>query len=98
DYGDSYLKFTPTPGGLTVSDYFTPYNQQQLADNDEDIGSSGLTLVNVTDSSGTSHQLMIGSGKDGNIYVVDTSNMGKYNSTSNNIYQELSGAVGGAEF
>ncbi len=98
DYGDSYLKFTPTPGGLTVSDYFTPYNQQQLADNDEDIGSSGLTLVNVTDSSGTSHQLMIGSGKDGNIYVVDTSNMGKYNSTSNNIYQELSGAVGGGEF
>ena len=98
DYGDSYLKFTPTPGGLTVSDYFTPYNQQQLADNDQDIGSSGVTLVNVTDSSGTSHQLMIGSGKDGNIYVVDTSNMGKFNSTSNDIYQELPGAVGGGEF
>ena len=28
DYGDSDIKFTPTPGGLTVSDYFTPYNQQ----------------------------------------------------------------------
>ena len=35
---------------------------------------------------------MIGSGKDGNIYVVDTSNMGKFNPTSNNIYQELAGA------
>ena len=98
DYGDSYLKFTPTPGGLTVSDYFTVYNQQTTADDDEDIGSSGLTLVDVTDSSGTSHQLMIGSGKDGNIYVVDTSNMGKFNPTSNNIYQELPGAVGGGEF
>ena len=41
---------------------------------------------------------MIGSGKDGNIYVVDTSNMGKFNPTSNNIYQELPGAVGGSEF
>ena len=41
---------------------------------------------------------MIGSGKDGNIYVVDTSNMGKFNPTSNDIYQELPGAVGGGEF
>ena len=41
---------------------------------------------------------MIGSGKDGNIYVVDTSNMGKFSPTSNNIYQEVPGAVGGGEF
>jgi hypothetical protein len=98
DYGDSFLRFTPTPGGLTVSDYFTVDNQQDYADTDEDIGSSGLTLVDVTDSSGTSHQLMIGSGKDGNIYVVDTSNMGKFSPTDNEIYQELPGAVGGGEF
>ena len=98
DYGDSFLKFTPTPGGLTVSDYFTVYNQQNYANDDEDIGSSGLTLVDVTDSSGTSHQLMIGSGKDGNIYVVDTNNMGKFNPTLNNIYQVLPGAVVGGEF
>ena len=98
DYGDSFLKFTPTPGGLTVSDYFTVYNQQNYANDDEDIGSSGLTLVDVTDSSGTSHQLMIGSGKDGNIYVVDTNNMGKFNPTLNNVYQVLPGAVVGGEF
>ena len=41
---------------------------------------------------------MIGSGKDGNIYVVDTSNMGGYNATSNNIYQELPGGVPGGEW
>ena len=98
DYGDSYLKFTPTAGGLTVSDYFTPYNQQQLADDDQDIGSSGVTFVNVTDGSGQSHQLMIGSGKDGNIYIVDTSSMGEFNATSNNIYQELQNALGGGEW
>ena len=98
DFGDSYLKFTPTAGGLTVSDYFTVYNQQNDANDDADIGSSGVTLVNVVDGSGTPHQLMIGSGKDGNIYVVDTANMGKFNSSSNNIYQELPGAVGGGEF
>ena len=52
DYGDSYLKFTPTAGGLTVSDYFTVYNQQDDANDDADIGSSGVTLVNVVDASG----------------------------------------------
>ena len=98
DYGDTYLKFTPTAGGLTVSDYFTVDNQQDYANNDEDIGSSGLTLVNTVDGSGVNHQLMIGSSKDGNIYVVDTANMGKFSPTSNNIYQELPGAVGGGEF
>ena len=41
---------------------------------------------------------MIGSGKDGNIYVVNTSDMGEYNATSNNIYQELPGAVPGGEW
>jgi hypothetical protein len=98
DFGDSFLKFTPTPGGIIVSDYFTPQNQQDEANNDEDLGSSGLTLVHVVDASGTPHQLAIGSGKDGNIYVVDTANMGKFSPTRNNIYQELPGAVGGGEF
>ena len=98
DFGDAYLKFTPTAGGLTVSDYFTVYNQQSDANDDADIGSSGLTLVNVVDASGTPHQLMIGSGKDGNIYVVDTANMGKFSPTANNIYQEIPGGVGGGEF
>jgi hypothetical protein len=98
DYGDSYLKFTPRPGGLKVSDYFAVYNQQDYANSDEDLGSSGLTLVHVKGSTGKSYQLVIGSGKDGNIYVVNTSNMGKFNPTRNNIYQELQGAVGGGEF
>jgi hypothetical protein len=98
DYGDSYLKFTPTPGGLSVSDYFTVYNQQRYANSDRDLGSSGLALVDATDGSGASHQLAIGSGKDGNIYVVDTGDMGKFHPSSNEIYQELPGAVGGGEY
>ena len=98
DFGDSYLKFTPTAGGLTVSDYFTVDNQQSDANGDADIGSSGATLVNVVDGSGAPHQLLIGSGKDGNIYVVDTADMGKFSPTANNIYQEIPGGVGGGEF
>jgi outer membrane protein assembly factor BamB len=40
-------------------------------------------------------QLAVGAGKDSNLYVVDRTNMGKFNSGSNNMYQELSGALPG---
>jgi len=37
--------------------------------------------------------LAVGAGKDGNLYVVNRNNMGKFHSNSNNVYQELQGAV-----
>ena len=98
DYGDSFLKFTPTPGGLTVSDYFTVYNQQDYASDDEDIGSSGLTLVNVADSSGTSHQLMIGSGKDGNINSSTPATWASSTPRLTTSIRELPGGMVGGEF
>ena len=36
-----------------------------------------------------------GSGKDAIIYVLDRDNMGKFNSTADNIYQQISGQIGG---
>jgi outer membrane protein assembly factor BamB len=31
----------------------------------------------------------VGAGKDGNLYVLDRDNLGKFNSTTNNIYQQV---------
>jgi hypothetical protein len=43
--------------------------------------------------------LAVGSGKDAIIYVLDRDNMGKFNATQNNIYQQISGQLaGGGEF
>ena len=39
-----------------------------------------------------------GAGKDGHIYVVNRDAMGKFNAGSNNIYQELTGVLGGGVF
>jgi hypothetical protein len=36
----------------------------------------------------------VGAGKDGNIYVVDRENLGKFNPSSNDIYQQLTAAIG----
>jgi hypothetical protein len=97
DYGDSYVKFSFTAAsGLAVADYWTAFNQQALADADLDLGSSGVLLLpDLTDASGQVRHLAIGSGKDGNLYVVDRDNMGHFVPGSNStLYQEVHGAIG----
>src|ERR1700675_912315 len=45
DYGDSVLKMGWSGPVLSVVDYFTPYNQQQLKNLDLDLGSSGPLVL-----------------------------------------------------
>ena len=97
DYGDAFVKLS-TAGGLAVADYFAPSDQQALAATDEDLGSSGITLVDVPDNAGVVHHLAIGSGKDGNIYVVDRDNLGHFSATGDDIYQEIPNGVGAGLF
>ena len=100
DYGDTFLKLAPQT--LNVVDYFTPFNQAQEAASDTDLGSGGtLVLPNMTTASGEIVHLAVGSGKDGNIYVVNRTQMGKINqktSDNSNVYQEVQDALGGSIF
>jgi hypothetical protein len=79
DYGDSFLKMKLDSEGLTVLDYFTPYNQEFLSNIDADLG-SGVALI-LPDSVGSvAHpRLMVGCGKQGKIYLLDRDNLGKFN-------------------
>jgi len=54
-----------------------------------------MLLPDLTDNSGATHHLAVGAGKDANIYVVDRDSMGKFNPNANNIYQQISNALGG---
>ena len=98
DYGNSFMKLS-TSSGLAVSDYFAMFNTVDESNTDTDLGSGGaMVLPDMKDVQGRVRHLAVGAGKDGNIYVVDRDNMGKFvpNSTSNGqIYQELAGAVPG---
>jgi hypothetical protein len=94
DYGNAFLRVT-IKGGLAVADYFEMDNESSENGGDVDLGSGGTLLVSQKDSTGKVRQLAVGAGKDGNLYVVDRTNMGKFNSSTNNIYQELSGALPG---
>jgi outer membrane protein assembly factor BamB len=96
DYGNSFLKLATSSGALAVVDYFAMYNEVSESAADLDLGSGGAMLLpDLTDSGGTVRHLMVGAGKDGNLYVVDRDSMGRFSVSGNNIWQELSGVLGG---
>ncbi len=99
DYGNSFLKLSTAGGTLTVADYFTMYNEVSESSNDQDLGSGGILLLpDVTDSGGSVRHLAVGAGKDGNLYVVNRDSLGKFSASGNNIWQQLSGVLGGGIF
>ena len=95
DYGNAFMKLS-TNSRLAVADYFTMYDQALENDPyDVDLGSGGpMLLGTLNDAMGNPHSLAVGAGKDGNAYVVDQNNMGKYRGSTNAIYQEF--AIGGS--
>jgi hypothetical protein len=96
DFGNGFLKVSTTGGTLGVADYFETSNTVSESEGDEDLGSGGaLLLPDVTDNSGAVHHLAVGAGKDGNIYVVNRDNLGKFNVQNDSaIYQEITGQLG----
>jgi hypothetical protein len=88
-----------TNGGLALADYFTPHNTVAESNADQDLGSGGaIALPDVQDSGGNTKHLSVGAGKDSIIYVVDRDAMGKFNASADQIYQEISGQLGGGVF
>src|SRR5437879_3336311 len=98
DCGNCFVKLS-TAGGLKLADYFTPHNTVSESNADQDFGSGGgIVLMDVQDAGGTTRHLSVGAGKDSLIYVVYWDSMGKFNATTDQIYQEISGQLGGAVF
>ena len=85
DYGDSFVKFSGS--SLTVSDYFAPSNQATLNADNTDLGAGGPMLM-----PGTS--LLVGQGKDSVFRVVNSTNMGHFNSSVDNDAQEFTATTG----
>jgi outer membrane protein assembly factor BamB len=100
DYGNAFLKVSTAGNKLRVHDYFNMFNTISESDNDQDLGSGGaMVLPDMKDSRGKNKYLAIGAGKDQNIYIVDRTNMGKFNPNNDNaIYQEIDGVLGGGEW
>lgn len=94
DYGNGFISLTASANGLKVSDYYETDNTVQESNSDTDLGSGGAVLVSpIIDNSGNSHSVAVGTGKDHNIYVVDTNNLGKFHPNGGYIYQVLTNAL-----
>jgi hypothetical protein len=74
DFGDSMLQLSAH--ALQLRDYFTPYDQGALNDNDNDLGSGGPVLL--SDQPGKHPHMLVIAGKGGRIYLIDRDLMGKF--------------------
>jgi len=101
DYGDSIVKLaidpTSSPNqpnqngwGLKVVDYFTPMNQEILNEQDLDLGSGGITILPDALGSAAHRHLLVAAGKQGEIYLIDRDNMGKFDPNADHVVQEIS--------
>lgn len=98
DCGNCFVKLSSTVP-MSLTDYFTPSNTVSESNADLDFGSGGpLLLPDMTDASGKTRHLAVGAGKDANICVLDRDNMGKFNASQNQIYQQISGQLAGGVF
>jgi hypothetical protein len=88
DFGQSVLKLGPVAGGLTIRDYFTPYNYSHLNDLDLDLGSGGIILV-PNQGTAPTQELLITGGKDASLYMTDRVSLGKFHQDGNQIVQSF---------
>ncbi len=95
DLGESILKLS-TGNGLAVTDYFTPYNADELSDKDIDLGSSGALLLPDGMGSSTHPHLLVSGSKSGSVYLVDRGQLRPFPTARRHAdcSQSLVGAVG----
>jgi hypothetical protein len=94
DAGNTVLKLALQSGALVVLDYFTPSNTADLTANDLDLGAAGPILP-PTQTGAAAPNLAVVGGKDGKIYLVNRSNMGKFNVSTNSNVETV--AIGNPE-
>ncbi len=99
DFGDSVVKLAPPAGGhFAVLDYFTPWNQATLSNNDTDLGSGGIVLMPTA----SGKTMIAQQGKFGALVLLNSANLGKYcvneggcSGGDPNAAQEIESAGGG---
>lgn len=87
DFGDTVMKLNLTGTSLGLVDYFTPYNQADLDTDDLDLGSSGVVLLPT--QTGPYPNLAVIAGKQGMIYLLNQDALGEYNSSIDEVLQEI---------
>jgi hypothetical protein len=90
NFGQSVFKLSQSGSSLQLTDWFTPFNELYLDDNDLDMSEPTLVLPN---QKGKYPHLLAAVGKEGTIYILNRDNMGHFcatcTKTDTQIVQEL---------
>ena len=87
NFSESVLKLDPS-NGLSLVDWFTVGKWQYLDNHDLDLSSSGPLLIPGT-------VLLTGGGKTGDLYVLDTGNLGHWKFNDSQVIQKENITAGG---
>ncbi len=93
DYGDSVLKMGWNGSVFGIVDYFTPYNQKYLSQQDLDLGSAGPLIL--PDQPGIYPHELVAGGKQGTLYLINRDNEGQFNPDTDDVIQSIPKAVPG---
>ncbi len=91
DYGDTLIRLNGQ--SLSIADYFTPFNADQLNADDNDLGSGGPMLL--PDQPGQHAHLVLIGGKAPTIYLLDRDRLGRFQPGSNGQAVQVTPASGG---
>ena len=93
DYGDSIVELQLSGNAFSVVDFFTPFDWATRVGNDNDLGSGGILLL-PNQPGGNAQNLLVQAGKEGTIYLAQTSPVGSLggytgNGASDNVIQSI---------
>jgi len=82
NFGSSVIKVTSTSNGLSVDDYFTPHNYQELNRRDTDVGSTGPLLLPAMN-------LLVCGDKKGDVFLLRPDHLGHLSSKDAGVVQRV---------
>src|SRR5260370_37395675 len=82
NYGDSTIKLSTT-AGLSVADWFTPADQANQDGADTVHGAGGAAILVDQPAGSPVQHLVIGGGKEGNLFLLNRDAMGNYGGSTN---------------
>ena len=91
DFSDSVLKMGWNGNAFGMLDFFTPYNETQLDQDDLDLGSSGPLVL--PDQPGLYPHALVAGGKQGTLYLINRDDVGQFSADSDSVIQSVPGAV-----
>jgi hypothetical protein len=87
DFGESFVKLDPST--LTVTDYYAPSQNSTWTQEDEDLSSSGVTVLPDGIGPSSAPNALVGSDKQGHLWLINRDLMSRFSPSADNTIQFL---------